>query len=132
MVSIFNKKKKYTEKTLGTVVNVFRSLYVNDGRPKYTIEYYDGYGNKFILKEWAKYKTTFYKVGKITIGNKNHIEFFNVGDKVTIMYNPKKPQKAYIEENTRKVESTQFDTYQFVEENANILKKAFERMKDKN
>ena len=92
------QKEKCTQETEGKVI---KKRWNGDGW-FLTVEYSVG-GEKYKLTEQLKYQVIkTHKLGKIPVGMSSKVSLGNVseGDHIRIKYNPIKPKKAYMPDNS--------------------------------
>lgn len=92
------QKEKCTSVTIGTVIKLRWDGEIWFLKAEYVVN-----GKSYVKTEQLRYKKQkTYKLGNIPIGMKSKASLgeLDVGDSVRIKYNPQKPKKAYMPDNT--------------------------------
>lgn len=93
-------KKNYTAETKGTIV---KSLLASTESPRLTVSYTVN-GQDYTITENITSKSEAIKIGFIPIGQRKiwQVKKINVGEELTIIYDPHNPKNAHIKGNDGK------------------------------
>lgn len=93
-------KKNYTAETKGTII---KSLLASTETPRLTVAYTVA-GQDYTITENVTSKSEAIKIGFIPIGQRKvwQVKKINVGEELTIIYDPNNPRKAHIKGNDGK------------------------------
>ncbi len=91
-------KKKCTAETVGRIEKY--SVRGCDNPHVLSVSYTVD-GKDYLLKESVKWKSSPIKLGRLTVGSRNTpvLPDCSVGAQVRVMYNPTRPQRAYLPHN---------------------------------
>ena len=110
----------------GTIIDCNTYFGSSNSNPtrRLVVEYMDGYGNKYCIKEWIKYKRVTRKFKSFIIVSSNSYFTINestIGEKLKVLYDKNNPERAVIKDNVKRSEVVAYESLKEISKNLSPL-----------